>query len=103
MAAWYEGAQDLGIPPAVDARLRDIIEPLFAVSWVADFQADTNLLKQSLITAPRTLSGIRAEEDSAEDQLSLAHAAPQRICATEGRGIVFRHAALLTYSIVPKV
>jgi hypothetical protein len=88
VAAWYGGTQDLGVPPAADDRLRDILEPLFAIASAADFQTGTNLRSQALIIAARALSRIRAEEESVEDQLSLAHAALQGICETEGRGIV---------------
>ena len=91
----YDRAQDLALPAFADDRLRDILEPLFAIASTADSQVGRDLHTQPLINAGQALARMRAQDDTAEDQWALALAALQSLCGSNRPGLVMSaHGAL---------
>jgi hypothetical protein len=63
IAAWYERAEELRIPEQADDRLRDILEPLFAIATVADIEQGSIVRVESMISAARAFVSLRVEDD----------------------------------------
>src|SRR5205807_2067468 len=53
IAALYDRAEEFPIPDEVDDRLRDIIEPLFAIAATADAEKGTGLHVDAMMKAAR--------------------------------------------------
>ena len=80
ITALYDRAEDFPIPDEVDDRLRDILEPLFAIASAADAEKGTGLPVDSMVKAGRALSGIRVEDNTDEAPLVAVLAALRDIC-----------------------
>jgi hypothetical protein len=63
----YNRADEFNIPAGVDDRLRDIVEPLFAVGAVADKKSGTLRYTQAIIHGAQRLAAIRNEDDAGDD------------------------------------
>jgi hypothetical protein len=64
----YEHAEDFSIPAEADDRLRDIVEPLFAIATVADSK---KRYTDAMVEAALALAGLRIEHD-ADDAAMVA-------------------------------
>ena len=85
----YDRAEEFPIPDEVDDRLRDILEPLFAIAVVADAEKETGLDADGMVKAARALSCIRIEDDTDVASLVAALTALRDTCEQrENRGIV---------------
>jgi hypothetical protein len=85
----YDRAEEFPIPDEVDDRLRDILEPLFAIAVVADAGKETGLDADGMVKAARALSCIRIEDDTDVASLVAALTALRDTCELrENRGIV---------------
>jgi hypothetical protein len=95
IAAWYDRAEKLPIPDGVDDRLRDILEPLFAIAAAADAERGSGLYVGAMVRAAEALSGIRSDDDSDEAALVAALTALQDICQPNN-GIAISAGSALT-------
>jgi hypothetical protein len=66
----YNRAVDFFIPAEIDDRLRDIVEPLFAIAVAADANDGSQRLTNAVIEATNKLAGIRIEQAD-DDAASL--------------------------------
>jgi hypothetical protein len=67
----YDRAALFPIPAETDDRLRDILEPLFAIAQVAGWNHE-NRYTEALVEAARQLANIRVEHDSGDTALAAS-------------------------------
>jgi Protein of unknown function (DUF3631) len=87
IAAFYDRAEEFPIPDQVDDRLRDILEPLFAIAIVADTEKGIGFHVDAMVRAARALVGIRVEHDT-DAALVAALTALEGMCEPNNRGVV---------------
>jgi hypothetical protein len=68
----YNRADEFNIPAEGDDRLRDIVEPLFAIAAVADTNRGNQHYANAMIEAVQRLAAIRNEDDAGDDQRLVA-------------------------------
>jgi putative DNA primase/helicase len=71
IAGAYDDAEHFPIPAETDDRLRDILEPLFAIAQVAG-RSHGNGYTEAVVEAARQLANIRVEHDSGDAGLPAA-------------------------------
>jgi len=96
VATSYDRAEEFPIPDEVDDRLRDILEPLFAIATVADAEKGTGRHVDALVKAAKALAGIRVEHDAEEAAPIAALTALERICEPNHKCIVLSAGGALT-------
>ena len=84
----YNCAEDLRIPSEADDRLRDILEPLFAIAAVADSKQRDNRYINPMIKAAHKLAGVRSEHDADDAALVAGLTRLKAITRTDGRDVV---------------
>jgi hypothetical protein len=67
----YDRAEQFPVPPETDDRLRDILEPLFAIAQVAG-RSHGNGYTEAVVEAARQLANIRLEHDSGDTELAAS-------------------------------
>lgn len=68
----YEQSDSLPMPPEVDDRARDILEPLFAIAWVID-NANPELAATEVLTvAARAIARDRASDEGEDEEITAA-------------------------------
>jgi Protein of unknown function (DUF3631) len=98
VATAYERAEEFPLPDEVDDRLRDIMEPLFAIAAVADAEEGLGLHADAMVRAAKALAGIRVEHDTDEAALIAALMALQGICEpNDGRVVISAGGALTLF------
>jgi hypothetical protein len=71
IAGAYDTAEEFPVPAETDDRLRDILEPLFAIARVAGWNHE-NRYTEALVEATRQLASIRVEHDPEDTALAAA-------------------------------
>jgi hypothetical protein len=72
---FFDKAEKLALPDGLDDRLRDILEPLFAVAAVADAELGARTNTDILIQAAKEIASGRAEDEGEEEALVAVLAA----------------------------
>jgi Protein of unknown function (DUF3631) len=88
VVAFYDRAEEFPLPDEVDDRLRDILEPLFAIAAVADAEKGLGFHVDAMVKAAKALVGIRLEHDTDDAALVTALIALKGICKSSERGMV---------------
>lgn len=82
----YNHAEEFNISTAIDDRLRDIIEPLFAIAYVADANEGGKRHTKAIVEAARRLADVRNVRGVGEDAgLIAARAALNTLGRPNGR------------------
>lgn len=97
IAGLYDRAEEFPIPGGVDDRLRDIIEPLFAIAAAADAEAGTGPYVGTMVKAAQAFSGMRLDQHSDEAALVAALTALHNICAANNGIAISAHGALTLF------
>jgi hypothetical protein len=69
IAVAYDDAEEFPVPVETDDRLRDILEPLFAIAQVAGRSLE-NRYTEAMVESARLLANIRVEHDSGDTALA---------------------------------
>jgi hypothetical protein len=92
----YNCTADFFIPAETDDRLRDIVEPLFAIAAAADANDESQRITNAMIEATHKLAGIRIEHEGDDDAGSLVGlSALQALTRRNGRDPVISSSGAL--------
>ena len=90
----YDRAAQFPIPAETDDRLRDILEPLFAIDQVAGWNHE-NRYTEALVEAARQLANIRVERDSGDTVLAASFRVLKALERPDGKDPVISASAAL--------
>jgi hypothetical protein len=90
----YDRAALFPIPAETDDRLRDILEPLFAIAQVAGWNHE-NRYTEALVEAARQLANIRVEHDSGDTALAASFRVLKALQRPDGKDPVISASAAL--------
>jgi hypothetical protein len=96
VAACYERAEEFPIPDQVDDRLRDILEPLFAIATAADNERGIAFHIDAMMKGAKALAGIRVADDGDDAALVAALTALEVICEANNQSTVISTKGALT-------
>ncbi|MGD0921673.1 MAG: primase C-terminal domain-containing protein [Terriglobia bacterium] len=68
----YDESDSLVLPPEVDDRARDILEPLFAIAWVVDNAGPELAIAEVLTVAARAIARDRASDEGEDEEITAA-------------------------------
>jgi hypothetical protein len=91
----YDCAENFPIPAEADDRLRDIVEPLFAIATVADWKPRDKRYTDPMIEAAHKLAGIRIEHDADDAALVAGLTTLQAIARPNGPDLVISSSGAL--------